>query len=85
MVCPTLHRISTTTSGKLTLGALRGSSTSETTPLSQDDLLATCSILCTADYCLDTTQQLESKLKEKVNQDLVERIHFTSETEAFHG
>ena len=25
-----------------------------------------CIVLCTAEYCLDTTQQLEDKLKEKV-------------------
>ena len=77
-------RVSTSSSAKLTLGALRGTSSSETTTLSQDDLLATCCVLCTADYCLETTGQLENKLKEKIDHGLSEKVEFTNETESFH-
>lgn len=78
------HRLPTSTSGKLTLGALRGVGSSDIPPLSQSDLLASCSVLCTADYCLDTIQQLESKLREKIDQGLLEKISFSSEAEVFH-
>ncbi|ESO10106.1 hypothetical protein HELRODRAFT_72764 [Helobdella robusta] len=44
-----------------------------------------CSILCTAEYCMETTQQLEDKLKEKVNADLVDRIDLHAEQNLFHG
>ena len=29
------------------------------TRLSSEELVATCSVICTADYCLETTQQVE--------------------------
>ena len=78
-----VHRLPTTTSGKLSLGALRGGVV-DTPPMSQADLLTSCSVLCTADYCLETTQQLESKLKDKIDQSLSEKVSFESETESFH-
>lgn len=34
--------------------------------LNEAEICKICSILCTAEYCLETTQQLEDKLKEKV-------------------
>jgi len=42
-----------------------------------------CSILTTADYCLETTQQLEDKLKEKVDTSLAREIDLSQERTAF--
>lgn len=36
-----------------------------TKKLNEAEICRVCSILCTAEYCLDTTQQLEDKLREK--------------------
>ena len=76
-------RIPTSTSSKLSLGALRRGDTSTDFSLSRDDLLVACSLLRTADYCLETTQQLDTKLKEKIDQNLKERIDFSQEEEGF--
>jgi hypothetical protein len=38
-----------------------------TKKLNENETCRICSILCTAEYCLETTQQLEDKLKEKVS------------------
>ncbi|XP_067103029.1 vacuolar protein sorting-associated protein 53 homolog isoform X2 [Osmerus mordax] len=48
-----------------------------------EELCLICSILSTAEYCLATTQQLEEKLKEKVDKTLVERINLTGEMDTF--
>ncbi|KAF0310102.1 Vacuolar protein sorting-associated protein 53 [Amphibalanus amphitrite] len=53
--------------------------------LTRDDLGRVCSILTTAEYCLDTTQQLELKLKEKVEPTLVDRINLGGEQDVFHS
>lgn len=42
-----------------------------------------CTILCTADYCLETTHQLEEKLKQKVNSDLCNKIDLEQERNVF--
>jgi len=63
---------------------LRGATSNETSSFSQEDLLAICCVLCTADYCLDTTGQLESKLREKIDHGLSDKVEFASEVEAFH-
>jgi len=46
-----------------------------------------CIVLCTAEYCLDTTQQLEDKLKEKMLPDgpFLEKVNFSGEMELFSG
>ena len=49
-------RISTGSSSKLSLGALRKEAPEVS--LSAEELMIICSILCTADYCLETTQQV---------------------------
>lgn len=56
----------------------------ETVKLTEDEQCRTCSILCTAEYCLETTQQLEEKLKEKVDRELVEKIDLHVEQDCFH-
>ncbi|XP_065054602.1 vacuolar protein sorting-associated protein 53 homolog [Rhopilema esculentum] len=45
----------------------------------------TCCILTTAEYCLETTEQLQEKLKEKIDAEFVEKINFGAETDVFHG
>ena len=40
-------------------------------------------ILTTAEYCLETTQQLEGKLKEKVKPGLADKIDLGSEQDLF--
>ncbi|CAK8671956.1 unnamed protein product [Clavelina lepadiformis] len=57
--------------------------TSEVSRLSPADLNIACSILTTADYCLETTQQLEGKLKEKVDHNLASRIDLSEDRAAF--
>ena len=43
-----------------------------------------CSILCTAEYCMETSQQLEDKLKEKVDTELVDKINLSAEQDMYH-
>ena len=52
--------------------------------LTEEEQCRTCSVLCTAEYCMETTQQLEEKLKEKVNCDLVDKIDLRVEQDYFH-
>ncbi|XP_032234117.2 vacuolar protein sorting-associated protein 53 homolog [Nematostella vectensis] len=52
---------------------------------SAEEKSLTCCILCTADYCLETTQQLEDKLKEKIDPELAEKIDLSGEQDVFHG
>ncbi|XP_046891272.1 vacuolar protein sorting-associated protein 53 homolog isoform X2 [Hypomesus transpacificus] len=56
---------------------------SEAAKFTVEELCLICSILSTAEYCLATTQQLEEKLKEKVDKTLVERINLTGEMDTF--
>ncbi|XP_005987501.1 vacuolar protein sorting-associated protein 53 homolog [Latimeria chalumnae] len=56
---------------------------SEVSKFTLEELCLICSILSTAEYCLATTQQLEEKLKEKVDASLVERINLTGEMDTF--
>lgn len=42
------------------------------------------SILSTAEYCLETTQQLEEKLKEKINVSYKDKINMSQEQDIFH-
>ncbi|XP_051933715.1 vacuolar protein sorting-associated protein 53 homolog isoform X1 [Hippocampus zosterae] len=75
---------SSSNSGVLTISSLlKEKEGSETTKFTLDELCLICSILSTAEYCLATTQQLEEKLKEKVDKILVERINLTGEMDTF--
>lgn len=42
------------------------------------------SILTTAEYCLETTQQLEEKLREKTDKCYAEKINLSQEQDIFH-
>eukprot|EP00800_Vazella_pourtalesii_P019401 TRINITY_DN6566_c0_g1_i1.p1 TRINITY_DN6566_c0_g1~~TRINITY_DN6566_c0_g1_i1.p1 ORF type:complete len:652 (-),score=146.06 TRINITY_DN6566_c0_g1_i1:61-2016(-) len=52
--------------------------------LTKEESLLVCGILCTADYCLETAQQLEDKLKEKIQEDLQSQVKFADEYEVFN-
>lgn len=43
-----------------------------------------CCILTTAEYCLETTQQLGDKLKEKIESSLADQIDLSKEQDNFH-
>ncbi|XP_033627749.1 vacuolar protein sorting-associated protein 53 homolog isoform X1 [Asterias rubens] len=60
-------------------------STSEAPKFTPEEQYLVCSLLCTAEYCLDTTLQLEEKLKEKVDTTLVDKINLSAEMDVFHG
>ncbi|KAG3269711.1 vacuolar protein sorting-associated protein 53 homolog isoform X2 [Ictidomys tridecemlineatus] len=74
----------TTSSGGLTISSLlKEKEGSEVAKFTLEELCLICSILSTAEYCLATTQQLEEKLKEKVDVSLTERINLTGEMDTF--
>jgi len=54
------------------------------TKFTEDEQCRICSILCTAEYCMETTQQLEDKLKEKVDHELVASIDLSAQQDMFH-
>lgn len=43
-----------------------------------------CSVILTADYCLETSQQLEKKLKERIDPKLAPKVDLKPEFEIFH-
>ncbi|XP_064648939.1 vacuolar protein sorting-associated protein 53 homolog isoform X2 [Lineus longissimus] len=57
----------------------------EVTKFTESDQRLVCGILCTAEYCLETTQQLEDKLKEKVDPALAPKIELGQEMDMFHS
>lgn len=57
----------------------------EVTKFTTDEQCRICCILSTAEYCLETTQQLGDKLKEKVDSSLGEKINLSNEQDMFHN
>ena len=53
--------------------------------LHPDERVFICSVIVTAEYIIETTQQLESKLKQKVNKALVDRINMSAEQDIYHN
>ena len=53
----------------------------ESVRFSPGDQMMICSCLVTVEYCLDTTTQLEEKMKQKVDPEMAARISFSSELE----
>lgn len=51
---------------------------------SRDDIVRVCSILTTAEYCVETVDQLEAKLKEKCDEEYSKKIDFSDEKDIFH-
>ncbi|XP_067623391.1 vacuolar protein sorting-associated protein 53 homolog [Eurosta solidaginis] len=56
----------------------------ETQRFQREDLIQICCVLTTAEYCLETVQQLEDKLKEKVAVAYVNKIDMSEEKDVFH-
>lgn len=56
----------------------------EASKLSEEEQWRVCSLLATAEYCMDTTSQLEEKLREKVDSSLRSSIDLTAEQDMFH-
>ncbi|KAH8298215.1 hypothetical protein KR018_011035, partial [Drosophila ironensis] len=56
----------------------------DTQRFSRDDLVRICCVLTTGEYCLETVQQLEDKLKEKVTAVYVSKIDMSEEKDVFH-
>ena len=52
-------------------------------PAARVDVARVCTVLTTAEYCLETTQQLEAKLKEKVRPQLADKIDLGAEQDLF--
>ncbi|KAK3913798.1 Vacuolar protein sorting-associated protein 53-like protein [Frankliniella fusca] len=57
----------------------------DVTRYSPEEQARVCCILTTAEYCLETTQQLEEKLKEKVDPELADKINLSQEQDIFHN
>lgn len=49
------------------------------------EMIQLCSIILTSNYCLETTQQLEKKIQEKIDPLLNDKISMSSECDIFHG
>ncbi|KAM4699601.1 vacuolar protein sorting-associated protein 53 homolog [Discoglossus pictus] len=78
-----LPKTSSGSSGLTITSLLKEKEGSEVAKFTMEELCLICSILSTAEYCLATTQQLEEKLKEKVDITLTERINLTGEMDTF--
>ncbi|KAF5291601.1 hypothetical protein FQA39_LY14323 [Lamprigera yunnana] len=57
----------------------------EITRFTSEELKKICCILTTAEYCLETTQQLAQKLREKTDSSLSEQINLSQEESIFHS
>ncbi|KAH8377947.1 hypothetical protein KR093_008046 [Drosophila rubida] len=56
----------------------------DTQRFNRDDLVRICCVLTTGEYCLETVQQLEDKLKEKVTAAYMSKIDMSEEKDVFH-
>lgn len=56
----------------------------DTQRFSREDLIQICCVLTTAEYCLETVQQLEDKLKEKISTAYANKIDMSEEKDVFH-
>lgn len=50
----------------------------------REERILICKILTTSEYCLETVQQLEEKLKEKIDPTYAENVDFSDEKDVFH-
>lgn len=50
----------------------------------KEERMLICKILTTSEYCLETVQQLEEKLKEKIDSLYMDNIDFSDEKDVFH-
>ncbi|XP_055372308.1 vacuolar protein sorting-associated protein 53 homolog [Condylostylus longicornis] len=52
--------------------------------LAKDELIRICCVLTTSEYCLETVQQLEDKLKEKIDNFYIDKIDLSEEQDIYH-
>ncbi|XP_034195572.1 vacuolar protein sorting 53 isoform X1 [Osmia lignaria lignaria] len=57
----------------------------ENTKFSKEEQSRICCVLTTAEYCLETTQQLEEKLRERTDKCYAEKINLSQEQDIFHN
>lgn len=57
----------------------------EVSRLEKDEQRRICIILTTAEYCRETVQHLEDKLKEKIDKELSDKINMSHELDVFHS
>ncbi|XP_015586668.1 vacuolar protein sorting-associated protein 53 homolog [Cephus cinctus] len=57
----------------------------ESTRFNKEEQSRICCILTTAEYCLETTQQLEEKLREKTDKCYADKINLSQEQDIFHN
>merc|ERR1719259_1259533 len=57
----------------------------DTVRISPDERVFLCSVVVTSEYIIETTQQLETNLKEKVDPDFSGRISLAGEQNVYHG
>lgn len=50
----------------------------------KEERILICKVLATSEYCLETVQQLEEKLKEKIDPTYAEKIDLSEEKDVFH-
>lgn len=50
----------------------------------KEERILVCKILTTSEYCLETVQQLEEKLREKIDFSLIENVDLSEEKDIFH-
>lgn len=78
--------MSTLTRGEIAAGFIQNLlKEGEGTRLERNEQKRICTILTTAEYCLETVQQLEDKLKEKIDKELAEKINMSQEHDIFHN
>lgn len=51
----------------------------------EDEQRLICVMLCTAEYCMETSQQLEEKLIEKTDPKVSTQISLSAQQDIFHG
>ena len=76
---------SAVTSAGATIGSALGEmfNTATLVQFTEDDLLRACCILSSAEYCFETTTQLEAKMKEKIMPSMANSISFGAELDIF--
>uniref|UniRef100_A0A8C4R3U2 Vacuolar protein sorting-associated protein 53 homolog n=1 Tax=Eptatretus burgeri TaxID=7764 RepID=A0A8C4R3U2_EPTBU len=78
-----LPKVPSSGGGLTIVSLLKEKDSLEVTRFTMDELRLICGTLSTAEYCLATTQQLEEKLKEKVDDNLMEQINLAAEMDMF--
>ncbi|KAF6029073.1 VPS53 [Bugula neritina] len=57
----------------------------ENSKFSEQEQRLCCVVMCTSEYCMETSLQLQEKLKEKTDEKLLPQISLSAEQDLFHG